>query len=468
MEVEMKFGTRLVLYYSLTSMIVLLIVGIFVLKSIEAYWIDTVDQQLIEQNNTVQDYIKQVFLFEKQKSDKLNEENAKMVTTNLSSGIGQLQIYNTDLKLLSGLVDVFEHVDFNMKEFQTNVLQPAKKGNVVKYVQNNIYYFASPIEMNNKRIGVLVINYKLDLLNLVLNKAIFILCIGAVAFCFIIIILSIFISQKIVVPIKKLVTTTDNYAKRDFTIVNISRSDELGSLSRSINDMGIQLKEHIDRQKQFISNVSHEIRTPLAAIKGYSEYLADEVLGNPDMEKAIYHLNNETVRLTSLVNDLLQVSRLDSVQENFTFSKLDFSSVLLDTIEHMRDRASNHGIEFDCNIKSNIFINGDKDKLVQVLVNVLDNCIKYSPINSRAEIKLSAENKYAALTISDQGIGIPKDDLEKIFNRFYRAANVKGITGTGLGLAISREIIEKHDGKIILNNSEKGGTEVRVILPLAH
>lgn len=464
----MKFGTRLVLYYSLTSMIVMLIVGIFVLKGIETYWINTVEQQLIEQNNTVQDYIKQVFLFDEQKSNELNEQNAKMVTANLSSGIGQLQIYNKNLHLLSGLVDVFEHPDFNMKEFQNNVLQPASSGEKVNYIQNNIYYFASPIEMDNKQIGILVINYKLDLLDIILNKVVFILCIGASAFCLIIILLSIIISRRVVVPIKKLVTTTDNYAKRDFNIVNINRSDELGQLSRSINDMGMQLKDHIDRQKQFISNVSHEIRTPLAAIKGYSEYLADEVMGDPDLEKAIYHLNNETARLTTLVNDFLQMSRLDSYQENFIFSKLNVSSILADTIEHMRGRASNHRIELDSQIKSDIFINGDKDKLVQVLVNLMDNCIKYSPDNSKANIKLSTKDKYAELTIADQGIGIPKEDLEKVFDRFYRASNVSGINGTGLGLAISREIIEKHNGEIKMDNIDKGGTEVKVIIPLAN
>ncbi len=464
----MKFGSRLVLYYSLTSMVVMLIVGIFVLKSIEAYWLNTVDQQLIEQNETVQDYIKQVFLFEQQKSNELTEANAKMVTANLSSGIGQLQIYDTNLKLLSGLVDVFEHPDFNMKEFQTSVLQPAKTGNVVNYVQDNIYYFASPIEMDGEQIGVLVINYKFDLLDLILNKVIYILCIGAAIFCFIIILLSVFISRRIVMPIKKLLITTENYAKRDFTIVNTSRNDELGQLSNSINDMGMQLKDHIDRQKQFISNVSHEIRTPLAAIKGYSEYLADEVIGDADLEKAVFHLNNETVRLTSLVNDLLQVSRLDSCQENFIFNKIDFSSVLLDTVEHMRDRASKHGVEFTSNISSAVFINGDKDKLVQVLVNVLDNCIKYSPADSRVEIRLSTHSRYAELTITDQGIGIPKDALEKVFERFYRASNTKGITGTGLGLAICREIIERHNGKIAMENIATGGTVVKIILPLAN
>ncbi len=463
----MKFGTRLVLYYSLTSMIVMLIVGIIVLKSIETYWINTVNQQLIDQNANVQDYIKQVFLFQKQETYELNEENAKIVTSNLSSGIGQLQIYNNDLKMLSGLSDVFEHPDFNMNEFELNVLHPVQNGKTIKYVQNNIYYFASPIQLEDKILGILVINYKLNLQNLILNKVRVALSIGAAAFCFIIIVLSIFISRRVVIPIKNLVQTTEKYAKRDFTIVNIHRNDELGQLSKSINDMGMQLKEHIERQKQFVSNVSHEIRTPLSAIKGYSEYLADEVIGNPDMDKVIYHLNNETGRLTGLVNDLLQMSRLDSFQEIFTFTQIDYSGLISETADRMRDRAVSHQIIFNLSIKPGIYVNGDKDKLVQVLVNIFDNCIKYSPDNSSVDINLSSEDSFSLLKITDHGIGIPKYDLEKVFDRFYRAENVKGITGTGLGLAISREIIEKHNGQIILDNSEKGGTEVTVILPMA-
>ncbi len=462
----MKFSTRLVLYYSLTSVVVLLIVGLFVLKSIESYWIDKVDQQLVEQNDTVQDYIKQVFLFEKNSTNELNEQNAKFVGANLSSGIGQLLIYNNDLQLLSGLVDVFEHPDFDMSEFQNKVLLPAQQGETVTYIQNNIYYFSAPVEMNGKTIGIVVINYKLDLLNLILNKVVLFLCIGACIFCLIIIILSIFISRKLVIPIKKLVATTEKYAKRDFEIVSIDRHDELGQLSKSINDMGMQLKDHIDRQKQFVSNVSHELRTPLAAIKGYSEYLADELIGDPSLDKVVFHLNNETSRLTNMVNDLLQMSRMDSFKEQFNLEKVNLSFLINEGVEKMRERASSHGVQLITNIYPNVFIVADRDKIIQVIVNLLDNAIKYSDENTSVKTSLTANNTHAIVTVADEGIGIPEDDLTKVFDRFYRASNVKGITGTGLGLAISHEIIEKHNGQISMDNADKGGTEVTLILPL--
>lgn len=462
----MKFGTRMVLYYSLISVIVLLIVGFAAIRSIEYLWINKVDQQLTEQNAVVQDYIKQVFLFERQTNNELTEKNAKMVASNVSSGVGQLLIYNNKLELLNGLVDIFEHQDFNMNEFKTKVLEPSVNGRIINYKQNNIYYFASPIEKDGKVLGVLVINYKLNLLNLIIQRVVLILCIGAAVFCIVIIMLSILISRKLVVPIKELVCTTENYAKRDFTIVNIDRDDELGQLSKSINDMGMQLKEHIERQKQFVSNVSHELRTPLAAIKGYSEYLADEVMGDPSLDKVIFHLNNETIRLTNLVNDLLQMSRLDSYQESFSFSKMNLSAMVSGIVERMVDRAASRGIVFHSNIQSDVYINGDWDKLVQVVVNILDNSLKYSPDNCQIEINLTTVDGFTYLSIIDKGIGIPKEDLHKVFDRFFRASNSRGINGTGLGLAICKEIIEKHNGRITIDSPDEGGANVSLRLPL--
>jgi signal transduction histidine kinase len=230
--------------------------------------------------------------------------------------------------------------------------------------------------------------------------------------------------------------------------------------------MGLQLKDYISRQKQFISNVSHEIRTPLTAIKGYSEYLADEVGGDPEMDKVVFHLNNETSRLTNMVNDLLQLSRLDSLQENFTFSEVNLSQVLAETIEKMRNRANSHAIEFCTQIVEDIFVTGDRDKLIQVIVNILDNSIKYSPQEGKVMITLEDNDYEAQLIISDQGSGIPAEDIENVFDRFYRASNVNGINGTGLGLPISKEIIEKHKGSIKIENSDEGGTRVSILLPI--
>ncbi len=461
----MKFSTRMVLYYSMTSVLVLLIVGAVVIKSIESYWISKVDQQLAEQNIMVQDYINQLFLFEKNSIKELNEQNAKMVSANLSSGVGQLLIYDRDLRLLSGLVDIFEHPDFRMDDFQKEVLLPAQKGDTVNYIQNNICYYASPAKIDGRNSGIVVISYKLDLLNLILNKVILILCMGAAIFCLVILVLSIFISRRLSVPIKKLVITTEKYAKRDFELVDMTRNDEFGQLGRSINDMGLQLKEHIDRQKQFVSNVSHELCTPLAAIKGYTEYLADEVMGDPSLDKVIFHLDNETSRLTNLVNDLLQMSRMDSFNEKFSFHKLDLRALLAETTEKMRVRASEHGIELRCRLERNIHIEADRDKLVQVLVNLLDNAIKYSREKTSVEVGLAAEGEYAVITVSDEGIGIPEEDLHEVFDRFFRSQNASGIPGTGLGLSICKEIIEGHRGEICMSRKEAGGTEVRVLLP---
>jgi signal transduction histidine kinase len=157
---------------------------------------------------------------------------------------------------------------------------------------------------------------------------------------------------------------------------------------------------------------------------------------------------------------------LDSYQENFVFGNVDFSGLVLDTVDRMHDRADNAGIEMKTNIKPDVFVKGDYDKLVQVLVNILDNSIKYSHSGNGVEIKLAVLDKCALLTVTDQGCGIPEEDLEKVFDRFYRADPSRNVTtgGSGLGLAIAKQIIEGHEGRIWAESEYGVGTTIYFML----
>jgi signal transduction histidine kinase len=229
--------------------------------------------------------------------------------------------------------------------------------------------------------------------------------------------------------------------------------------------MGSQLYEYIGRQKQFISNISHEIRTPLTAIKGYSEFLYDEVSGDTDTEAALHHLKNEAERLEKLVSQLLDLSRHDSFQDSFVFVKTNFSNLLNDTIKRMENKAAGNKLRIESKISPDLFINADPEKIVQVVVNILDNAIKYSYQGSTIEAEMFPENNNAVFIVKNVGIGIPKEDMKNIFERFYRASNTNGITGTGLGLAISNIIIEKHKGEISIESIQNKGTLVKIIIP---
>ena len=149
-----------------------------------------------------------------------------------------------------------------------------------------------------------------------------IVLIGAGAFTIIMTLLIVYIAGKMTKPINKLARAATKFAGRDFTPVEIKGSDEISQLSESFNNMGVQLQDYIQRQKQFVSNVSHELKTPLTAIKGYSEYLKDEVGDRQDLQKAIYHLNNEATYLSKLVDEVLTLSRMDNSSESSIFKKL--------------------------------------------------------------------------------------------------------------------------------------------------
>jgi len=461
----MKFRTRLIVFYLAAAIVSMIIIGAAAWGSLELYKKKTVESQLAEQSKLIFAYIKQVFLFQEASQTEINPDSAKIIAGNLSSGIGQVELYGKSLQLLCNPVEIEEESSYKPNEYKKIILEPALRGDKVFITKNNVVYYSAPFMNNRKTAGVLVIIYRLNLLNEYLKNVLVILFVGAIAFCILLVIISIYISKKIVKPIDQLVETTERYAKRDFTVLELNRNDELGKLSKSINSMGSQLYEYIGRQKQFISNISHEIRTPLTAIKGYSEFLYDEVSGDTDTEAALHHLKNEAERLEKLVSQLLDLSRHDSFQDSFVFVKTNFSNLLNDTIKRMENKAAGNKLRIESKISPDLFINADPEKIVQVVVNILDNAIKYSYQGSTIEAEMFPENNNAVFIVKNVGIGIPKEDMKNIFERFYRASNTNGITGTGLGLAISNIIIEKHKGEISIESIQNKGTLVKIIIP---
>lgn len=461
----MKFGVRLSIYYLAAVLISMTLVGLAVVKGIEQSGMHAVEQQLINQSESAQVYVTQVMYLKKVADRGFTEDAAREIAAALSSGNRQVRVYDRKSILLSAAEDGIPQ-SVPKTRGQSKNLAPALAGNYAYVVKNNSVYFASPIQLQGKTYGILEFIYPLDLINQILTAATRILVAGAGVFGVLITVLSIFISHRLVKPIKQLVTATNRYAQRDFISVQSQRTDEFGRLSRSFNAMGARLQDYIERQKQFVSNVSHELRTPLTAIKGYSEYLTDEVKGRPDLEKAVYHLNNESQRLTNMVNELLLLSRIDAQREEFVFTTLDFTELAGETIGRMRLRAERQGVPLLFDLpEEEILVCGDSEKLAQVIINLLDNAIKYSEPGCSIEVSLRSESGQAVLEVKDRGMGIPPGDMEKVFDRFYRSPNSRLVSGTGLGLAITREIVKIHKGAISLNSRDDGGTVARLILP---
>lgn len=227
-----------------------------------------------------------------------------------------------------------------------------------------------------------------------------------------------------------------------------------------------------EMRREFVANVSHEIRTPLTTIKSYTETLIDGAID--DKETAIEFLqiiNSAADRVTFLAKDLLDLSHFDNKQMKFNFEKVNLKKIIKDCITQNYIAAQNKKQDIifdeDENQNSEYIISADVGRVNQVLNNIISNAMKYSPENTQIEIFVEANKKEYSVHIKDNGIGIPEEDLERIFERFYRVdkARSRSMGGNGLGLSIAKEIMEGHGGKIEAKSSIGNGTEMILRFP---
>lgn len=246
-------------------------------------------------------------------------------------------------------------------------------------------------------------------------------------------------------------------------------NDEMSGIITVISDVTEQ--EKIERERRdFVANVSHELRTPLTTMRSYLEALTDgETWKNENIApKFLSVTQNETERMIRLVNDLLQLSKMDNKDYQLHKERVNY----IDFIHHVVDR-------FELNLKEDITISReipkrdyrvwiDKDKIIQVLDNIISNAIKYSPQGGEIVVKVVEEKHQLLTKISDEGVGIPEEKLDRIFDRFYRAdkARSRQLGGTGLGLAIAKDLIEAHDGEVWAESKVNEGTTITFRLPL--
>lgn len=297
---------------------------------------------------------------------------------------------------------------------------------------------------------------KVNQLQLVINVILFAILILS---SLIMAIFSSIAAKKISAPFSSLNRHIGKIAERNFgTKILMPVDDELQELVNNINTMSEKLESYDKAQKTFLQNASHEFRTPLMSIQSYAEGIKYEVVESAPAADIII---DETKRMTSLVEDLLYLSRLDSIEENYRFSNLNFNELINTCIWRMNGIANKSSISVLLNAPEEIVeIYADDEKLSRAFTNILSNCIRYADTSVNISYSKSAE-KRLEIIISDDGPGFDSAELTNIFERFYKGK--KGIFG--LGLAISKNIIEGHNGVIAAENSKKGAL-FRIILPV--
>lgn len=240
-----------------------------------------------------------------------------------------------------------------------------------------------------------------------------------------------------------------------------------------LHDVTEQEKIEAER-KQFVSNVSHELRTPLTSMRSYIEALSDGAWKDPDLAPRFLEVTqNETDRMIRMIQDLLHLSRIDTGKSELELEIVDITEMVdhvlnrFDMLIQSQDFEENHyHIKRDL-LKESVFVEVDPDRMIQVLDNILNNAIKYSPDGGTITGRMRVKEDKVILSISDEGMGIPKSDLNKIFSRFYRVdrARSRAMGGSGLGLAISQEVVEQHGGRIWAESTIGEGTTFHLSLP---
>ena len=276
--------------------------------------------------------------------------------------------------------------------------------------------------------------------------------------------------SSIVNPVKVVNQTAKRIAKGDFSArISVTHNDdEIGQLCETINDMAEQLGQTEEMKNSFISTVSHEIRTPLTAIKGWSETLFASAENSNDevMKRGLKIITSETGRLSSMVEELLDFSRMQSGKLKMKNGVVDIIAEVQQAYLMYRPKAEKEKKTLSLVLPKNeeSFVCGDSDRICQVFINILDNAVKYTETGGKITIKVENLKKYVKIVFSDDGCGISKTDLQHVREKFYKANNEKH--GTGIGLAVVDEIIKLHNGLLRIESTENKGTTVEVLLPV--
>ena len=275
----------------------------------------------------------------------------------------------------------------------------------------------------------------------------------------------------IFIPIRKIISSVNNYMQGNFdTPIEVPSNDEIGYLAASINYMATELHTLEDDQKKFISNVSHDFRSPLTSIKGYVEAMLDGTIPVEIQEKYLNIILFETERLNKLTKSLLELNKFGSRGVMLDVTTFDINATIRTTILTFEGICTKKQLSFELTLTDEqLFIRADYGKIQQVLYNLIDNAIKFSHDNAAIYIETTTKNEKVFVSIKDTGIGIPKDSINKIWERFYKTdlSRGKDKKGTGLGLAIVKEIINAHNENINCISTEGVGTEFIFTLPLA-
>jgi len=354
-----------------------------------------------------------------------------------------------------------------------NLFKIAQKNKSDIFLNQNIgdtpmRFLIKPTLINNNLTEVLLVAHPIEAIQKSLKSLMYTLAIIFIIFILPIILGAILFTQKIIKPISSIINKMDDITTEnlEMRLSSPKSNDEIEKLTLTFNSLLSRLHQSFKRERQFIEDIAHELKTPIATLKGGIELALSKQRSNIEYKKTLEETLIDTDRISKLVNNLLELAWEGMSGNTVNNKKFNLSDLLVELSNVAVKLGLQKNIKVNTDIKPNINIYGDDNKISRALLNLVDNAIKYTPNNKSVSFSLGQVNKMAIIVIKDEGVGIPKKDLKHVFERFHRGSKTSKTIGSGLGLAISEGIIKTHNGRIIINSKIGKGTMIKVILPI--
>jgi signal transduction histidine kinase len=274
--------------------------------------------------------------------------------------------------------------------------------------------------------------------------------------------LALWLAGSITRPVEDLTRASERMARGEYDVrVPVHRDDEIGHLAATFNTMSQEVGEAQRRQRDFVANVSHDLRTPLTSIRGFAGALVDGTArSDAQRQHAAQAIDEAAARMTTLVNTLLDLARLEGHHAGLELAPTRLDDVLQAVLAASRPAATLRQVRFEADGAAGLNVAADATWLVRALGNVVENAVHYSPVGGAVRLTAREAGDWVIIAVSDDGPGIPAEDLPRVFERFYRGDKARPAGGSGLGLAIAREIVEAHGGDITIASPPGAGTTV--------
>ncbi|WP_207753508.1 sensor histidine kinase [Sporosalibacterium faouarense] len=453
------------LVYLIVILISFAILGVSMIKMFENYYFEKRSEALIESgeklNKTVIQYLNNTISYERLSVELESIErflNAKIWVIDKSG-----RIY--------GISSVSEQEWIGKQisnEDKVRVLQGkiiSKMGEYDEVFGVPVLTVGMPIYINNVVINAVFMHTPVYEIDETLHEVYKIILTSMAVALIIATLLIYYTSQRISKPLTEINSITKKIASGEFhKRLNIKSNDEIGQLSQSFNNMAKDLEKLEEMRKGFIADVSHELRSPLTLIKGYIKGLMDENLSDEKRNQYVKIIYGETERLTELINNLLDLSRMESGNYPLNIVSFDINELLRRNIIKFGNKLEEKNIDVDVDFQEDpLKVRGEMESISQVISNIIDNAIKFMNNDSEDKLMITSciKNEKAYISIADTGLGIPNNEKENIWKRFYKGdkSRSRQIKGTGLGLSIVKEIIKNHGEDIWIESEVNKGTK---------